>query len=488
MEKEKELFLKNVKFNYENYKKFIAKFADDYLDGKISNGYDSKKIDVYEYIVTQKAHKTGNISTDKFDEYCAQLYCIWYYNICKKDLTQFDSKTAEAIKLIRTQDRFKPENMWKQGFYEFFLYGYNKEFSNIHDLMPAYFQNGQLFSLDKNKNIKANGFMHVYINGREKQSVDLRLYLNLKSENLMDFAMAFNEKVFDQDLKAYYKFEPNDFRNDNFLIYTNYKNAQKFVDLIEEIKTENPKLLEGAENINPFMGVVNGYIGFGEEPLYKHSSFNSERECVYQMCESELFKTVLDILKENNEVVYAGEKMNAEECIMSIVRNNMINEFKQDLHYLEENGTIKGLQNPYDLQKYKSDYILGTQEMIQKLSNGEFNDEIETNICNYLLDKRYFGSRWHMKFPTRNNALALADKGQEFYQIYKTYDTVQIAREFLDLFPNEKNNFMNNILDPLTQNKYFSNNHVSAVYPCLNIESEREIMLNKQQQIFQQNK
>lgn len=169
----------------------------------------------------------------EYDGFLAdQLYDI--------DSDVFKKSGYNAEILIRNLDRIHPE--------------IKKKFGNFS---PIYFQNDAFIHVNSNK---------FYVSKNKKQPNDCRLYLNLKIENVAEvakLAMRYGQR---NGLPLYFKFARNDDRNDTFLFYCSYEEAPQVIKLIETIKSEKPNLFDGAESVPPHLGVINGYIGFGEEP------------------------------------------------------------------------------------------------------------------------------------------------------------------------------------------------------------------------------
>ena len=127
--------------------------------------------------------------------------------------------------------------------------------------------------------------------GQEK--IDMRLYLNLKSENIIKFSEEFYKRIKDKQLSGYFKFSHWDNRNDTWLVYSSYENLNQYIDIIESIKKDKPELLEGTEKVSPNMGVIKGYIGFGEEPKKERESYNSKLSKVTNNIFKEVFKKTM---------------------------------------------------------------------------------------------------------------------------------------------------------------------------------------------------
>ena len=148
----------------------------------------------------------------------------------------------------------------------------------------------------------------------------LKIYLNVKSKNIIKLSQIIVNESLKQDLPLAFKIAYNNKRNDNFVLYSDYENLPSFIKLIEQTKKSNPELFEGCKVTNPFMATLNGYMGFGEEPRV-WGSYNSVRTELLTDCYKELkkeFKKKPDTLTKehifnsikNNCIKYCVDKDN----------------------------------------------------------------------------------------------------------------------------------------------------------------------------------
>lgn len=94
--------------------------------------------------------------------------------------------------------------------------------------------------------------------------------MNCKQENVALLA----DKLATEfgDSKYYFKFgaaESKSRRSEQFVFYLHDKTDtgefSRIINTIEKVKSENPRLLDGSENINPFMKEYGGYIAYAPE-------------------------------------------------------------------------------------------------------------------------------------------------------------------------------------------------------------------------------
>ena len=113
------------------------------------------------------------------------------------------------------------------------------------------------------------GFYHYSTKGFEGD-YDSRIYLNCKQSNVALLADKLATEFGDSEY--YFKFGANEsksIRSEQFVFYLyDKKDTSEFsriINTIEKVKRENPNLLKGSENVNPFMKTYGGYIAYAPE-------------------------------------------------------------------------------------------------------------------------------------------------------------------------------------------------------------------------------
>lgn len=109
-------------------------------------------------------------------------------------------------------------------------------------------------------------FRHIQ-HGRDAGNTDSRLYVNCKRENIAELADKFYEEF--GDTPYYFKFctdaqASTTRRSEQFVFYLSSEPSEmnRVIQTIERTRQKNPRLFEGAKNMNPFMKDINGYIGY----------------------------------------------------------------------------------------------------------------------------------------------------------------------------------------------------------------------------------
>jgi len=132
-------------------------------------------------------------------------------------------------------------------------------------------------------------YIHLKSTNKNKNGVDFRLYMNIKSNNRVQLMSMLKEECEKIGISFHGKICGwNKNRNDNFVIYTNYVEVNKILEILDRAKNQCSELFEGAENLAPIWGRLedNDYIGVGDEPLPllegKSQSYSSIREKIFE--------------------------------------------------------------------------------------------------------------------------------------------------------------------------------------------------------------
>lgn len=316
-----------------------------------------------------------------------------------------------------------------------------------------------------------------------KKEIDCRLYLNLDADNIIKVSSAVMEKCKNDRKRLYFKFYTADDRTDNFLIYTNYDEAQYFVDTLKEIKEKNPEWFTGCEKTNPGLNMIEDFIGFGEEPKYKRSSFNSERASVI----NEYLKTQLaDYRKElaSGKITFKNrynEELDIKDYIKYRTKEDIIVKINEEL-YKDE----KDIEYINDTKRYKElltkvkDVITSgnipsfmtaqiekfAQDSLQKMQNGESPNSFILEIWTKKPGIAYSEDHDNQKIKKIGHATVNLYVG---YKLEEKLFNVHGVREKL------KNNIDEDLLKNLCEKQHISYDHVA-----LNTETIKEIEEEKQ--------
>jgi len=116
---------------------------------------------------------------------------------------------------------------------------------------------------------------YVKVKQEEHQPVEHRLYLNTDSLDTYPLVNLLVDKFKFYNIPYYFKFEEHGTKDDPIVIYSSTKYLSKYIEILNEIKKENPKLISNVHKPPILTGKIDNWIGYGSEP--KSSSFNNIR-------------------------------------------------------------------------------------------------------------------------------------------------------------------------------------------------------------------
>lgn len=278
-------------------------------------------LDLYTYFVTLNAHKTDEVDLNSIQELILKLYSDWYF------LTKNSNTTVETVKLFDNY-RFSPLGINKD---ECFSLVRGKEFG---DTIPI--------SIEYTNKLQEKFFTSIRVDKLYNMNVGeqifgCRLYLNLPSRKILLFVEEFLERCYLEILPCNIKFFNSDDRCDNVIIYCDYEYAEKIVDAIETIKEDYAFKLDGVGEVNPLLGKVNDYIGFGEQPV-KGTYFTSRTfalESIQKMAMGEVLKNTL--IAPEERVIYRkdGTSYSPTEYLAYLIEKITIELIDEKIYKLE---------------------------------------------------------------------------------------------------------------------------------------------------------
>lgn len=279
----------------------------------------------YNSIVKNNCHKNGYIDEEQLNDFMKNLYNKAYKNMqYRVHINKYSQEYMTNAVDFLSKPEYMPENLAILPNVDYAsLMLQIKDYYNEKISIP-YIQNGLT---DSFYHLQSSQISYSTTN-KAIDNFQLRLYLNLEKDNVLPFVNLFLTECEEKKLPFYFKFANSDNRNDNIVIYTNYDMASKMVETIEEVKLKNPEIFNNCKVTNPLMGVIHGYIGFGEEPVYKHSSFNAERsDALKQAYKCYLKDKSKELLNYsfNNVINSLGENLNFEDYLTYLIEKEYIN-------------------------------------------------------------------------------------------------------------------------------------------------------------------
>ncbi len=433
----------------------------------------------YDILTKTKVTKAEPASVEGFLQFSKQIYDIWYERIMMVDESKIAyPATKAAVATIKASKQLRPENMTPQRCYDFIFKIYDQKFKNT-GLRPMW---SQMHSEPIVDGHVQPHFIH-FNPMLSSRKTTCRLYINLKPENALQVAGLLAQRCKQQKVDLYSKiWTDGSDRNDTFLVYTNFRNAEKIVPILEQIHQEQPELFEGAENMNPFVAKVNSFIGYGDEPEYQHSSFNLERgEAIDEYC-ADLISNEFKRIANYKQKVHTstGEDLTLREYLIYRTETEFMSiidkEYNNVVHGIFPRGVGADAKRSY------AEFYIKLRQICQKGLPKQIRNQIEKsadeNIERMKQGKTPVDAT--IKVATRRVELFPEYCREAYTEMVQNggvleYD-IQLEKKSLRtklfrVFGSEE--VMKRQITKEGAKPYFDKHHVSILSPHLNTESER---------------
>ncbi|MGN0961098.1 MAG: hypothetical protein ACI4PF_02725 [Christensenellales bacterium] len=287
---------------------------------------NTEGLDLYTYFVTKDAFKTGILQESDINEFLIRVYSDWYF--LHKNTA---NKNPKAVKIL-SEYEFSPVNLSGNRCFELVKNGRYKDvlpvfFQYINKLEDRYFI---CVKTDELYNRKFDNFKY-----------EVRLYINLPCEKLLEFAKEFLDKAYTEEFPALLKILNNDYRCDTVTIYTDYEYAQKVIDVINEIKVETKSIFEVVGPVSKLLGNIDDYIGFGEQLENNATYFSSRCQALSSINRFAGLETLRDgIVAKEKQIIFMkdGTKYTPTEYLTYLVERNAVRLVEDKIQELEKDG------------------------------------------------------------------------------------------------------------------------------------------------------
>jgi len=198
------------------------------------------------------------------------------------------------------------------------------DYTNFRDQLPAFIEwvNSQtdVFKPVNTPNKSEQNWYYAESRDFEGEK-NHRLYIGTQNRDTLVFARKLIEKCIDKNVPFNFKFGYDGSRSDKVVIYSTDEQLIQYIDVLNEIKQENPDLISRCSNVPVTTIPVDGWIGYGvENQSSKNGSFN---ENTSKACLLAFRKTMLDNI-DNMDLNLLDEEIFTESFItshMSYLRN-----------------------------------------------------------------------------------------------------------------------------------------------------------------------
>lgn len=260
--------------------------------------------------------------------------------------------------------------------------------------------------------------------GSDLDFIEHRIYINIGREVEYDFLQNMVEKFNDKNLPYYFKYSnrKNCSRDDGVVIYSDTKHLPLYIEALNEIKEEHFEY-------NPYIGkppvlscVVDGWLGYGSEPLNdgdKRLSFNEKRQSILEEAiKNGTRKWIYQNF--NMEIEVNGKTMTYKEYLVNILTDKAVQDLREKAELLTENDQkiVRKFDSPVFRDLVFKRYNNNIDKMMREI--------IDTGICSKESDIVVLVNGKNIS--TQNNTLM----DGIFYNEMQYYNTVdQGYRDFI---------------------------------------------------------
>lgn len=258
-------------------------------------------------------------------------------------------------------------------------------------------------------------------------NVEHRLYLNTESLDTYKLTYLFVQKCDKYHLPFYFKYDIYGNRDDTMVIYSSTENLTKYIDILQEIKKENPELVSRMKTPPLLTGKIDGWIGYGSEPAKTPDgathSFNEIRsEVIRQAIDSVTRKWLMN--NRYKMLSYRGQTFSLQDYLALKSTENLLVYLEKDYRWVENRlkkqcqreGKTFNEQNVinevgYTLQDISSSNI---KQSIFNVLKRNFENDI-TVLCN----QGRFINIPDIKFSIRNGKFFSFTRSDLYHNIQK---------------------------------------------------------------------
>lgn len=306
--------------------------------------FDNKNF-YYSRIITYNKHlknEETDMSTQEAYDNSMNKFSLFIFNKMKNNIVS----TKNSLYMATTKDKEKftmlqnflkqiPDISTPQE-----LYNIKKQLAKIHpDLVSL------LDQLLGNR-MEYWEVISSYIINQDwcKITPEHRLYINADYTNIFDIMTLFIKKCDQYNIPYYFKYDPLALRDDNIVIYSSSLYLDKYVAILEEVKNELQ--LNNLEKPPVLSGVIDGWIGYGSEPLDEESSFNTKRakiiHAAIQKCTNDWIST-----HPNTTLYYNGQKIDIQNHLSTdyFLSTNSKNYLMPSIIMQNDNDFIMNVKN-----------------------------------------------------------------------------------------------------------------------------------------------
>lgn len=365
-----------MKNYHEMYEKIENPLNDDEVVRKLIEGY-SDELGTKQYYkklvqVNYKEKKYKDINMEDKDRLVSQIFNDW-----KKDLTLNikDDEIKKYNKEFPPLREFLKNTPYVKSAKEFFKIkrkvDVDEQLETIYSKYTP-FSHGKSWTYISHNSINPSKYKKII--------VDHRLYLNTENIDTYKVMELFRNKCKERELDYHFKFSDRGDRDDTIVIYSDDKKLSKYLEILEEIKKEEPEIIKRAQTPPMLTGKIDGWIGYGSEPKLDEdgntNSFNNVRSGIIQ---NAISKETIKWIRENKELTKENTGLN--EYLTKQIFDDIKDKYRMVKSVDEpefQEKLLKKLEN--DISKNKSEILEGKFDGVKEFNIDDINIKVDSEM------------------------------------------------------------------------------------------------------------
>lgn len=371
--------MKNYQEMYEkienplNDDEVIRKLIEGYSDELGTKQYYKKLTEVYN---DQKKYTEINVK-DK-DKFVSELFNEWKnditLNISDDEIKKYDKDFSNLREFLKNIPYVK--SSYGRNVREFFeLNGKENRDKQLETVYSKHtpFSQGRSWTYITYNNINPSKY--------KKFIVDHRLYLNTENIDTYKVMELFRNKCKERELEYLFKYAEKGDRDDTIVIYSDDRKLSDYMEILEEIKKEEPEIVKRAQTPPMLTGKIDGWIGYGSEPQLDEdgkntNSFNNLRSGIIQ---NAISKETIKWIRENKELTKKDLGLN--EYLTKQIFDDIKDKYRMYKSVYEpkfQEKLLKKLEN--EIEKNKSELLEGKFDKIKEFNIDDINIEVDSEM------------------------------------------------------------------------------------------------------------
>ena len=361
---------------YEDLYNNISNPLDDdaLLDYIIDCYSDNRSIynSITKYHLSQKKYHNGEYYPAKKDAYWVKLFNIWKNSVLSLSNNNrvHNGELGELINYLRNMPEVKTaDEFWALA-------------NDENNLISRYgFQTlgeySSWYHIDSSE---------LSFHTHSRPPIEHRLYLNSESIDTFDIATLFTDKCMQRGIPFYYKFDDYADRDDSLVIYSSSQYLKYYIEILRELKRENPDLFSRLCDPPSMSGKIDGWIGYGSEPERgSNGNLRSFNEVRANAIKRALEKTTNEwIFRNINKKVRQGNRETTiGEIIESRIVNSLYNVYYDRFNNYKNRGNASAFYELYGL--VEGDFTSGNfKNLLYYNIHQNFNSIINRGVQNSI--------------------------------------------------------------------------------------------------------